>query len=67
MSAERIYAVEDGQATRLIRASSQAQALRHVARDTFVVTTVSALETAELMGKGIKLEVAGAETEGAAP
>lgn len=63
MSAERVYAVCDGVKTRLVRASTQAQALRHVARDTFTVAVASALETAELMNLGVKLEAAAAGTE----
>lgn len=59
MSAARIYAVEEdnvGGVTRLVKATNQAQALRHVARDRFDVRVASALEVADLMASGVKVQ-----------
>lgn len=68
MSAQtRIYVVESksniasDKGHRLVRASSQAQALRHVADGLFEVSVPSQDRLVELAGKGIAVEEAGAE------
>ncbi len=47
----------------LVKATNQAQALRHVARHTFSVKAATALEVAEQMAGGMKVEDATAEPE----
>lgn len=47
---------------RLVKAESQAQAVRHCAKDVFAAETVSKVEdAADLFAAGVKLETAGAE------
>lgn len=59
MAAEqRIYKVTNGTNIHLVQAVSQAQALRHVAGKTFNVDIAKAIEVAQLMGDGMRLEVA---------
>lgn len=40
----------------MVKAINQAQALRHVARNTYTVTVASALSVAENMQAGMKIE-----------
>lgn len=56
---ERIYMVASNNARRLVMASSPAQALRHVAQAQYEVKPANALEVAELMGAGSRVERAG--------
>lgn len=68
---QRIYEVaqkepkQDGEkavfVTTLVKASTQAQALRFVARDKFAVEVASAVRVAELMADGAKVLDATAE------
>lgn len=44
--------------SRLVEATNQAQALRHVAKDTFTVKIAGGMEVARLMSSGVKLEQA---------
>jgi hypothetical protein len=55
---QRIYKVISGGKTHLVQAASQAQALRHVASKTFSVEVAKAIDVANLMGKGVALEIA---------
>ena len=57
MSDIRIYMVQalNGDAT-LVKATNQAQALRHVARSLYTVRAATALEVAEEMEAGQKIE-----------
>lgn len=61
MSETRVYSVTGAGKTRLVRAAHQAQALRHVASDVFTVAVASQDALIELVGDGIKVEVAKAE------
>jgi hypothetical protein len=54
----RIYVVTNGGATHLVQAASQAQAIRHIAGKTFDVRIAKTLDVAQLMSKGVLLEVA---------
>lgn len=49
----------------MVKAINQAQALRHVARNTYTISIASALSVAENMQSGMKIEDATAETEAA--
>jgi len=60
---QRIYKVTNGDTTFLVQASSQAQALRHVAGKTFHVDVAKAIDVATLMGKGAKVETASVVAE----
>jgi hypothetical protein len=55
---QRIYAVtgNDSTATRLVRAPNSAQALRHVAADTFAVEVPSQDRLIALAAAGVKVE-----------
>ena len=55
---QRIYKVTSGDATHLVQAASQAQALRHVAGKMFVVEVAKAIDVAQLMSKGATIETA---------
>lgn len=63
MTSVRVYGVADATTTRLVVAANQAQALRYVAQGVFRVEALSALETAELMEKGVRLEHATPESD----
>ncbi len=54
----RIYRVDDGHKDRLVRAPSQAQAIRHVA-SSFAVRVATQDDIAQLVGDGVKVETAG--------
>lgn len=51
----RIYRVDDGRNDRLVRAASQAQAVRHVASG-FVVRVATQDDIAELVASGVRVE-----------
>ena len=55
---QRIYKVTSADKAYLVQAVSQAQALRHIAGRQFAVEVAKAVDVAQLMGKGIQLEVA---------
>lgn len=66
-SPARPYIVTDKTgASRLVQALNQAQALRHVARDTYTVRSASALDVISLMQAGVQPETASADQEPAA-
>ena len=54
--AERIYAVYHGSTGRLVRASTRAQALSHVAQSTFNIRVASQDELVALLGQDVKVE-----------
>lgn len=56
----RIYRIDDGKADRLVRATSQAQAVRHVTAG-MPVRVATQDDIAQLVGEGIKIETAAAE------
>ncbi len=58
MAEQRIYKVTSGETTHLVQAASQAQALRHVAGKTFTVEVAKAIDVAQIMSKGVQVEVA---------
>ena len=60
---QRIYKVTGNGAEHLVQAVSQAQALRHVAGKQYAVDVAKALDVAQMMSKGIKIEVAAATAE----
>ena len=55
---QRIYIVTGFGKTTLVRAMSQAQALRHIADEIFTVEIAKAVNVADLMAKGVHLKVA---------
>ena len=56
-SAARIYVVQaKAGGFTMVKAINQAQALRHVARNTYTVTVASALSVAENMQAGMKID-----------
>jgi len=55
---QRIYKVINAEKSYLVQAISQAQALRHIAGKQYSVEVAKAVDVAQLMGKGIQLEVA---------
>lgn len=68
MSNERIYTVTGpGESVRLVKATNQAQAIRHVARNTFQVEVASAVQVADLMIAGTKVEQSSIEPQQALP
>jgi len=60
---QRIYIVTNGDNTHLVQAVSQAQAIRHIAGKTFDVRVAKTLDVAQLMSKGVMLEVASSVPE----
>lgn len=54
----RIYKVKSANKVHLVRAFSQAQALRHIARHSFVIEVAKATEVADLIIAGVRLEEA---------
>lgn len=58
MAEQRIYKVTGNGRTELVRASSQAQALRHIAGEIFTVEVAKTIEVADLLVKGVHLKVA---------
>ncbi|ADV26982.1 hypothetical protein Psesu_1132 [Pseudoxanthomonas suwonensis 11-1] len=61
----RIYKITDTQAdppaTVLVRATSQAQAIAHVARSRYTVAAARPDDVAEVMGRGGQVQDAGAQ------
>ena len=60
---QRIYKVTNTDKSYLVQAVSQAQALRHVAGRQYAVEVAKAVDVAQLMSKGIQLEVASVASE----
>ena len=58
MADQRIYKVTGNNTSHLVQASSQAQALRHVAGKQYQVEVAKAVDVAQLMTKGHAVEVA---------
>lgn len=58
MADQRIYKVTNGDKAYLVQATSQAQALRHVAGRLYSVEIAKSLDVARLMSTGTQLEVA---------
>jgi hypothetical protein len=58
MADQRLYKVTNGEQTYLVQATSQAQALRHVAGRLYSVEIAKPLDVAHLMSSGVTLEVA---------
>jgi hypothetical protein len=58
MADQRLYKVTNGDKSYLVQATSQAQALRHVAGRLYSVEIAKPLDVAHLMSSGIQLEVA---------
>lgn len=60
-TATRIYRVQDGDAVRLISATNPAQALRFLAGQRYQIRPASAIDVADLMTRGTKVEAATAD------
>ena len=60
---QRIYKVTGNGQSHLVQASSQAQALRHVAGKLYLVEVAKAIDVAQLMGKGATVEVSSTISE----
>lgn len=58
MAEQRIYRVTAGSNVHLVQANSQAQALRHVAGKMFSVEIAKAIDVAQAMTSGAKVEIA---------
>ena len=54
---QRIYKVTGNGQSHLVQASSQAQALRHIAGKLYLVEVAKAIDVAQLMAKGATVEV----------
>ena len=66
MASSRVYLVTDGIATiGLVRARSQAEAIRHCTAGRFVATVADQDQLIEAAGKGMKVENAAQEPEAA--
>ena len=52
----RVYKVTSAHKEHLVIATTQAQALRHVAGKYYTIEVASTLDVAKLMGKGIQVE-----------
>lgn len=63
----RIYKVEGPtpEQTRLVRAATPAQAIRHAVRSDYAATVAAQEDLVELLGRGVTVETAGADTEAA--
>jgi hypothetical protein len=62
-TAQRTYIVTSTQGKRLVVASSQAQAIRHVVAQDYQAESADGLQVAEMMSAGIKLERASVSPE----
>jgi hypothetical protein len=66
MAATRVYVVhEDGKAIALVRATSQAQAIRHVVGEKFEAIPADQDHLIDLLGKGMMVANASADGEAA--
>ena len=57
----RIYLVSGGDQPRLVRASSQAQAIGHIVRGTYKAIVASQVDLVELLPNGTQIEEASTE------
>jgi hypothetical protein len=57
MAKQRVYAVKDGSQTYLVQTTSKAKAIKFIVKNRYSVEVVKAVEVAELMSKGVKLEI----------
>ena len=60
---QRIYKVINKDKSYLVLATSQAQALRHVASRQYSVEVAKAIDVASMMSKGVQVEVASIVSE----
>ena len=60
---QRIYKVSSLLKEHLVQATSQAQALRHIAGKYYTVEVAKAIDVAQMMGKGAQIEVAATVAE----
>lgn len=58
MTTTRIYRVADGDTVRLVDAATPSQAIRHCAEQHYRVSVATPWNIAELVGKGVKVEIA---------
>ena len=65
MTTTRIYQVkrDDGSKPRLVRASTPAQAVRHVIRNEYIADVASQDDLVALLGSGVTVEAASAEPQ----
>ena len=63
MTATRIYTVTDGDTDRLVRATSRAQAISHVARSVYKTRVATQTDLVDHLQAGGKVEEAGVENE----
>ena len=63
MAEQRIYVVTNGGSQHLVQASSQAQAIRHIAGKTFDARIAKTLDVAQMMSNGVVLETAASVPE----
>ena len=63
MADQRIYKVTSANKEHLVQATSQAQALRHIAGKYYTVEVAKSIDVARLMNDGTKLEVAAITAE----
>lgn len=59
----RIYRVISAHGDKLVRAASQAQAIRHVVANTYTAKVASQDDLITMLESGVKVEDAGAESE----
>jgi hypothetical protein len=62
-TATRIYTVANATTTRLIRATTQAAAVRHATRTEYRCSVASTEDVVELLSKGVSVEDSGADTD----
>jgi hypothetical protein len=62
-STNRIYIVTNKGQKQLVQAASQAQALRHVASKEYLVEIAKAVDVAQIMSNGAKIEIAAPSSE----
>lgn len=62
-SEQRIYKVAGAGNVYLVQASSQAQALRHIAGKLYQIDVAKAIDVAAMMGQGASVEVAATISE----
>lgn len=62
-TAQRIYVVTSKDGKSLVKATSQAQAIRHVVANLYTAHTPTPLEVAEMMSQGMELQQAAVAPE----
>ena len=63
MAAQRIYVVTNGNGRQLVRASSQAQAIRHIVSTEYSAEVAKPDDIVELMTAGVQVQTAGEEAQ----